>query len=263
MAQTLPHLMSDCLMLKIFKYLLCVCLFQSITPSAFAQSLADRGIAPSELASHLARTVARNLNEAELSVIITSGKSKGKYGYLIRTNSFQETLILQTAPRKDSGTQFLAQASQILKYSNGRKELPAPFTNLDDFWLDSPILGTELAYGLFISPFPQCTLLSEKDDIYRLSCQDVRQSPIISWNKVIVDVDAPRLLPLKASFIDENNTVTRTITFTDFKKLAGRTSAGTIIYDNPKRRKDRVIVKINALNPNDSYFSKRFEFLED
>lgn len=230
-----------------------------LTPSASAQSLEERGISPTDLGAHVARTVSRTMSEAHINMIVTAGSAKGKYGYIVQTNSYKENMITQTAPRRNFGTRYLSNGPTISKFYDGRKELPPPFTNLDDFWMEAPILGTELAYGLFISPFPQCELADTQKDFYRLVCQDIRVSDKYNWTKVYVDVDHSRLLPLKALYVDEGDQVQRIVTFSDFKQLANRTSPSKITYINGRKKNEKVILTITDLASNEAYFGEQFD----
>ncbi len=137
--------------------------------------------------------------------------SKGRDRFLVR--------IL--APKKDEGVVSLKIGNEMWNYlPNIDRLVKIPSTMMGESWMGSHLTNDDLVKE------------NQIDELYDLTLKrtggsaEVTATPkpdaAVVWGRLIYIIDIERLVPISIRYYDEANTLVRTITFDDARKISGR-----------------------------------------
>lgn len=136
------------------------------------------------------------------------------------------TVITKSSTGKDDGTVFLKAGGNLWMYlPKAGKKLRMPPSMMMDPWMGSDLTNDDLVHESSISEDYDSRTVSEETvsggTRYTLELLPHEDAPVV-WGKIILIVDMPGYIPVRADYYDESGKKVRTINYSKVKTLGGR-----------------------------------------
>ena len=176
--------------------------------------------------------------------------SKGRDRFLVR--------ILE--PKKDEGVASLKIGNEMWNYlPNIDRLVKIPSSMMGENWMGSHLTNDDLVKE------------NQIDELYDLTLKKTggtaevtgvpKPEAAVVWGRILYIIDIERLIPLSIRYYDEDNTLVRTITFDDVRKVSGRWIPLRMLVrpeDKPGERTEFVYKELRFdVNLPDDFFSLR------
>ena len=176
-----------------------------------------------------------------------------------------KSLIRILAPLKEKGTATLRARNEIWNYlPKVNRVIKLPSSMMSASWMGSHFTNDDLVKESRFTDDYKCQITFEGprkgEKIIELSCIPNPDAPVV-WGKVEIDVRRSDYLPIVMHYYDEKLRPARDMTFSQFKKMSGRTLPAVLTLvpvDKPQEK--TVVVYDNItfdLSLNDDVFSIR------
>lgn len=183
-----------------------------------------------------AASTAQDLSQ-KLDLLYRADSSQGKITMMIRTPNFQRTMEIRVwsrgmadslarieSPAKEKGTATLKKGNTIWNYlPKIKKTIRVPPSMMMASWMGSDFTNDDLMRETswekdYTVAFHQKPKKGQVGLVYR-----PKSGAPVTYSKVEVFLDAKSELPLRQLFYDEKNRLVRQMTFSEVKKIGGRT----------------------------------------
>jgi outer membrane lipoprotein-sorting protein len=169
------------------------------------------------------------------------------------------------APKKDKGTATLKNGNDIWNYlPKVKRTIKLPSSMMSQSWMGSHFTNDDLVKdSRFADDYTfEKTYEGKRDgrSIYEITCIPKDNAPVV-WGKVVVIVEIETYLPLMIYYYDESLKLSRTMYFSDIKKLDDRDLPSVVKIIPADKPKEMTIVDYSNVQfdvPIDaSFFSLR------
>ena len=176
-----------------------------------------------------------------------------------------KSLIRILAPLKEKGTATLRSGNEIWNYlPKVNRVIKLPSSMMSASWMGSHFTNDDLVKeSRFVNDYDfRITFQGVRngEDVVELTCIPKPEAPVV-WGKVEVVVRRSDYLPTVMRYYDEKMQPARTMTFSNFKVLSGRTLPTVMLLvpaDKPGEKTEVVYNEIRFDVPlNDEVFSLR------
>jgi outer membrane lipoprotein-sorting protein len=154
--------------------------------------------------------------------------SKGRDRFLVRI----------TAPKKDEGVAYLKIGNEMWNYlPNIDRLVKIPSSLMGDSWMGSHLTNDDLVKENQVDLLYNLTM-TRRGNIAEITGIPKPNAPVV-WGKILYSIDTEKLIPLSTLYYDEENTLVRTISFEDVRRISGRWIPLRMIVkpeDKPKER---------------------------
>ncbi len=150
----------------------------------------------------------------------------------------ERSLVVIRAPKKDSGIATLKVEDNIWNYlPKINRVTKVPASMMSGSWMGSHFTNDDLVQENTYEDDYQnsLTFSGERDGraIYEVSATPRPDAPVV-WGRVVMELEQKRLLPLRASYFDEEGVLVR-----------------TMVFDQVSQRGDRYVPMRMTLTPSD------------
>ncbi len=165
-------------------------------------------------------------SHGQLSMTVTTAHWQRTLEIEFWSKGKDESLFRILAPRKEEGTATLRSGNDIWNYlPRVKRVIKLPSSMMSESWMGSHFTNDDLIKETRMADdySYQVTFEGERSgrQVIELSCQPRPQAAVV-WGKVVVTVDAGRYLPLETRYFDEDQALSRVLTFADVAVLGGR-----------------------------------------
>jgi outer membrane lipoprotein-sorting protein len=143
-----------------------------------------------------------------------------------------ESLFRILAPKKEEGTATLRAGNDIWNYlPHVKRVIKLPSSMMSASWMGSHLTNDDLIKESRMADDYSYEVtfdgMRASRSIVELTCRPKPQAAVV-WGKVVVVVDRERFLPREIRYFDENQSLARTLTFSDVATLGGRELPATL-----------------------------------
>jgi outer membrane lipoprotein-sorting protein len=176
-----------------------------------------------------------------------------------------KSLIRILAPLKEKGTATLRAGNEIWNYlPKVNRVIKLPSSMMSASWMGSHFTNDDLVKESRFTDDYDCKItfqgVRKGENVIELSCIPKPDAPVV-WGKVEILVQRSDYLPIVMHYYDEGLRPARTMTFSKFMKMSGRTLPAVLTLvpvDKPREKTIVVYDKITFdLSLNDEVFSIR------
>ncbi|MEQ8216388.1 MAG: outer membrane lipoprotein-sorting protein, partial [Smithellaceae bacterium] len=176
-----------------------------------------------------------------------------------------KSLIRILSPLKEKGTATLRAGNEIWNYlPKVNRVIKLPSSMMSASWMGSHFTNDDLVKESRFTDDYSCQITFQGprkgENIIELSCIPKPDAPVV-WGKVAIDVRHSDYLPIVMHYYDEKLRPARDMTFSQFKKMSGRTLPAVLTLvpiDKPQEKTVVIYDKITFdLSLNDDVFSIR------
>jgi len=176
-----------------------------------------------------------------------------------------KSLIHILAPLKEKGTATLRAGNEIWNYlPKVNRVIKLPSSMMSASWMGSHFTNDDLVKESRFTDDYDCKItfqgVRKGENVIELSCIPQPDAPVV-WGKVEIVVQRSDYLPIVMQYYDEGLRPARTMTFSKFTKMSGRTLPAVLTLvpvDKPREKTIVVYDKITFdLSMKDEVFSIR------
>lgn len=186
-----------------------------------------------------------NTSHSNMDMIIETPHYKRTMSMEIWTKGMDYTFALIKSPRKDKGVATLKRKNQMWNYfPKINKVMKIPPSMMLSSWMGSDFTNDDLV--------KESTLLDEysgeitsRDKSQIIAALIPKPNAKALWGKIIIYVKAGSFIPIRQEFYDEKLIKIRTISFSDVKKMGGKSipSVMTLVPHHKKGHLTKIIYK--------------------
>ncbi len=156
-----------------------------------------------------------------------------------------KSLIRILAPLKEKGTATLRAGNEIWNYlPKVNRVIKLPSSMMSASWMGSHFTNDDLVKESRFTDDYNCKItfqgLRKGENVIELSCIPQPDAPVV-WGKVEIVVRHSDYLPIVMHYYDEGLRPARDMTFSQFKKMSGRTLPAVLTLipvDKPREKND-------------------------
>jgi len=176
-----------------------------------------------------------------------------------------KSLVRILAPLKEKGTATLRSGNEIWNYlPKVNRVIKLPSSMMSASWMGSHFTNDDLVKESRFADDYDCKIafqgVRKTEEVIELSCIPKPDAPVV-WGKVEIVVRRSDYLPIVTRYYDEGLHLARTMIFSRFRKMSGRTLPAALTLtpaDKPSEKTEVVYDKITFdLLLNDEVFSIR------
>jgi len=248
---------------RLFSKILLICIILFVfAPSSFAKTF---NYTPKEVLDRVDDLFRGNSNYGKMMMTVTTAHWKRKISLEFWNKGKNKALFKILSPKKEKGTATLRSGNKIWNYLPKIKRIiKLPHSMMSASWMGSHFSNDDLVkesrmaddYTSKISFIGK----KAKKEIVKITCIPKTDSAVV-WGQVILTIDKENMLPITVEYFDEDLNLARTMFFSNFGVLGGRTLPTKIsMLPNDNSGESTVInyekIKFNV-KLKDSFFSLR------
>lgn len=142
-------------------------------------------------------------------------------------NGTEQAFILIKAPAKERGVTFLKIGREMWQYvPRINRTVKLPPSMMMQSWMGSGFTNDDLVRSSSLAEDYQHTLLgmveTDEGEVWQIELKTRPEAPV-AWDRMLMWIRRGDDLPVKAEFFNERDELVRTMTYSDFREVGGRT----------------------------------------
>lgn len=163
----------------------------------------------------------------------------------------EQSFILIRAPAKERGVTFLKLGREMWQYvPRINRVVKLPPSMMMQSWMGSGFTNDDLVRSSSLAEDYEHTLLgvdeTEDGEVWHIELRTRPEAPV-AWDRVLMWIRKVDDLPAKAEFFNERAELVRTMTYSDFRDVGGRTLPARMELTEERFTDRRTILEIVSI----------------
>lgn len=165
-------------------------------------------------------------SRGQLTMTVTTAHWTRTLGIEFWSKGKDESLFRILAPKKEEGTATLRAGNDIWNYlPRVKRVIKLPSSMMSASWMGSHFTNDDLIKESRMADDYSYAVTFDGNrggrPVVEITCRPTPQAAVV-WGKVVVTADRERYLPVEIRYFDQDQSLSRTLTFSDVAPLGGR-----------------------------------------